>query len=124
MAINPDECRAYFRGEIVPIIFEVFTESGLPFKLADSPSTGDLSAYCEVRDSEHNLIKTLGVKMIDDAPARKKMLCSWDTSLLEVDYYLLQLWAQVNITGEVDNSGNLVVEALLASEELTRYVKQ
>lgn len=124
MAINPDECRAYTRGEIVPIIFEVYTESGLPFSLVDTlDEENDRSAYCEVRNAEHVLLKTLGVKMIDDQPARKKLLCSWDTSTYSTDYYLLQLWAQINITGDVDEQGMLVVEAKLASEELTRYIR-
>lgn len=126
MALDDRSCEAYFKGEVRPIIFEVYTESGMPFELIQDPSKEpDDFAYCEVTTAEGTLVSTLGVTMIEEEPARKKMLCSWDTGQFELGYYNLQVWVTINVSGSTDpSSGKKVVEAKLASELITRYIKE
>lgn len=124
MAIDYSACEAYFHGEIRPLIFEVYTESGIPFTLADDLNTvSDDRAYCEVKDEEGNVISRLGLTMIKDEPSKKTMLCSWNTGDFSLGYYRLQVWVMINVSGNVDRQGNLVIEAKLASEEIIRYIK-
>ena len=118
-------CEAYFKGEVRPIIFEVYTESGVPFELIDDSNTPQNEfAYCEVKTSEQQLLSHLPVTLISNEPAKKVMLCSWDTTLVDVGYYTLQVWVLLNLSGSVDDSGNPIVEGKLASEQIVRYIKE
>ena len=124
MAIDYENCEAYFHGEIRPLIFEVYTESGIPFSLVDDVSKpGDNRAYCEVKDEEGYVINTITATIIADEPAKKTFLCSWDTSHFALGYYRLQVWVSANVSGATDSTGNYVIEAKLASDEITRYLK-
>lgn len=125
MAIDYENCEAYFRGEIRPIIFEIYTESGIPFRLVDNVLTlGDDRVCCEVRDENNKLIETITGKVISDEAASKKFVVSWDTSKYEIGYYRLRVWALVNVSGAQDNSGNMVIEGKLCSDEIIRYIKE
>lgn len=126
MALNYEECEAYFRGEIRPLIFEVYTESGIPFTLTNDPKDKEgLRAFCEVKDEQGNLLSTLPATVILDEDCKKQFICSWNTdeNLYPVGYYRLQVWALVNVSGAVDQNGDLVIEGKLASDELIRYLK-
>ena len=122
MALQTD-CVPYQRGEIVPLIFRVYTESGIPFMLVSDPSRDGNIAYCDLMNEEGKHIKFLPATLIDDQPAEKKFICSWDTSNQAVAYYRLQVWATVNVSGKTDQYGDLIIEGRLASEELVRYVR-
>jgi hypothetical protein len=74
-------------------------------------------------DEEGNHKKFLPATLIEDLPAEKKFICSWDTSGCAIAYYKLQVWATVNVSGKTDQQGQLIVEGRLASEELVRYVR-
>lgn len=122
MALQTD-CVPYQRGEIVPLIFRVYTESGIPFSLVKDSSREDNIAYCDLMDEEGNHIRYLPATLIEDLPAEKKFICSWDTSNQAVSYYRLQVWATVNVSGKCDPYGDLIIEGRLASEVLIRYVR-
>jgi hypothetical protein len=132
MAFNDRECEAYFQGEIRPIIFEVYTESGIPFRLMSETAPGvadvpkflpDAEAWCVLMDEEGHELERLRVTLIEVQPARKVMVTSWNTGRHQVGYFRLQVWVLVNISGMVDEQGGLVVEGKLASEEILRYIK-
>lgn len=122
MALQTD-CIPYQRGEIVPLIFRVYTESGIPFNLVQDPSRDNKIAYCDLMDEEGKHIRYLDATLIDDQPAEKKFICSWNTSNEKVAYYRLQVWCTVNVSGKPDQVGNPIIEGRLASEELVRYVR-
>lgn len=125
MAIDFDNCEAYFKGEIRPILFEVYTESGIPFELIDNSREPDMSkAWCTLKDEQGVKIKNLPATLVSDEPSKKRLLCSWDTSECIIGYYRLQIWVLVNISGHTDENGNKITEGLMASEELLRYVKE
>lgn len=122
MALQTD-CVPYQQGEIVPLIFRVYTESGIPFTcVPDSSRSGNI-AYCDLMDEEGKHISYLPATMIEDLPSEKKFVCSWNTSNTAQGYYRLQVWATVNLSGLTDAVGDLVIEGRLASEELIRYVR-
>ena len=124
MAINIEDCEAYFHGEIRPIIFRVYTESGLPFDLIPDPKNEGRRAYCDIKNEEGKHLKFVEAEVISDEPAEKRFVCSWDTGdCAPSAYYRLQVWATCNISGKVNAEGDPIVEALLASEEITRYIK-
>jgi len=122
MALQSD-CVPYQRGEIVPLIFRVYTESGIPFTCVHDSSRDGNIAYCDLMDEEGDHLKFLPATLIEDLPAEKKFICSWDTSNQPIAYYRLQVWATVNVSGKTDPTGQLVIEGRLASEELVRYVR-
>ncbi len=122
MALQTD-CVPYQQGEIVPLIFRVYTESGIEFTIVNDPSREGNIAYCDLKDEEGSHIKFLPATLIDDQPAEKKFICSWDTSKHPVGYYRLQVWATVNVSGKTDAYGDLIIEGRLASEELIRYIR-
>ena len=117
MAVEEQECVAVNQGEIHPVIFEVYTESGIPFEVKENWS------HCSVKTTSGKEVEKIPAKLISDEPASKKYLVSWDTSKYVVGYYLLTVWCMLNITGDLDDKGQLVVEAKIASDELKRYVK-
>ena len=122
MALLTD-CVPYQRGEIVPLIFRVYTESGIPFSVVHDTSKDGNIAYCDLKDEEGTHLKYLPATLIEDLPAEKKFICSWDTSNQATAYYRLQVWATVNVSGKTDQFGTLIIEGRLASEELVRYVR-
>ena len=118
------ECVPYQRGEIVPLIFRVYTESEIPFTAVPDVSRDGLLAYCDVMNEEGKHIRYLPATLIEDLPAEKKFISSWDTTNMGVAYYRLQVWATVNVSGKTDAAGDLVIEGRLASEELIRYIRE
>ncbi len=118
------ECIPYQRGEIVPLIFRVYTESGIEFQVVPDDSRQSLVAYCDLMTEDGKHLKFLPATLISDAPAEKQFICSWDTTNQAVGYYRLQVWATVNVSGKCDSAGNLIIEGRLASEELVRYVRE
>ena len=123
MALEKD-CIAYQHGEIVPLIFRVYTESGIEFSVVPDPSRDGNIAYCDLMDEQGKHLKFLAATIISDEPAEKQFICSWDTKAVAADtYYRLQVWATVNVSGKCDQAGNMIIEGRLASEELLRYVR-
>ena len=122
MALITD-CVPYQKGEIVPLIFRVYTESGIEFQCVPDTSRDGNIAYCDLMTDEGKHIKFLPATLISDEPAEKKFISSWDTSNQSVAYYKLQVWATVNVSGKTDQMGQLIIEGRLASEVLTRYVR-
>ena len=118
-----ENCVPYQRGEIVPLIFRVYTESGIPFTAVPDPDHDGNIAYCDLMDEEGKHLQYLPASIIEDAPAEKKFIVSWNTGNHSVAYYRLQLWATVNVSGKTDNVGDLLIEGRLASEELLRYIR-
>ena len=123
MAGLKEGCIPYQQGEIVPLIFRVYTESGIPFMLVHDQSRDGNIAYCDLMDEEGKHKKFLPATLIEDLPAEKKFICSWDTSNQAVGYYNLQVWCTVNVSGKTDQYGDLIIEGRLASEVLLRYVR-
>ena len=116
-------CVPYQRGEIVPLIFRVYTESGIPFQLVHDDARDGNIAYCDLMQDDGSHIRYLPATLIEDLPAEKKFVCSWDTTNQAEAYYNLQVWATVNISGKTDAYGELIIEGRLASEVLLRYVR-
>lgn len=123
MALQTD-CVPYQQGEIVPLIFRVYTESGIPFTCVPDSSRDGNIAYCDVMDEEGEHLRYLPATLIEDLPAEKKFVCSWNTGTVAQGYFRLQVWATVNLSGLTDAVGELVIEGRLASEELVRYVRE
>lgn len=117
------ECVPYQHGEIVPLIFRVYTESGIPFQLVHDSSRDGNIAYCDLMDEEGNHLKFIPATLIEDLPAEKKFIASWNTTNNPVGYYNLQVWATVNVSGKTDQYGDLIIEGRLASEVLVRYIR-
>ena len=122
MAIRT-ECVPVQRGEIVPLIFRVYTESGIEFSVVEDPSRDGNIAYCDLMKEDGEHLKYLPATLIEDLPAEKKFICSWDTTNMATMNYQLQVWATVNVSGKTDTLGNMVIEGRLASEILIRYVR-
>ena len=118
-----ENCVAYQQGEIVPLIFRVYTESGIAFSCVHDSSKDGNIAYCDLMDDEGKHLRFLPATLIEDLPAEKKFICSWDTTNQQVAYYKLQVWATVNISGKTDQTGQLIIEGRLASDELIRYIR-
>ena len=123
MALQVD-CIPYQQGEIVPLIFRVYTESGIPFQCVPDDSRDNNIAYCDLMDEEGRHLRYLSATLIEDLPAEKKFICSWNTENTAQAYYRLQVWATVNVSGKTDSNGLLIIEGRLASEELVRYVRE
>lgn len=134
MAFDYINCQSVFYGQIVPVIFEVYSESGIPFILPEEYGLGDFvpvpmrlkesTAWCVVKDEEGLTLNTLPTKLIATESTKKTMMTSWDTRDYECGYYRLQVWCAVNISNEVDAAGNPVIEAKLASEDILRNIKE
>ena len=122
MALTAD-CVPYQKGEIVPLIFRVYTESGIAFSTVPDTSKDGNIVYCDLMNDEGKHLRYLPATLIEDNPAEKKFICSWDTTNLATAYYKLQVWATVNVSGKTDQTGELIIEGRLASEELVRYVR-
>lgn len=118
MADDIAECRSYTKGEIVPLMFEVYTESGVPFEIVTD------WAKCKVKKNSGELVRELPASLISDEPSKKKFIVSWNTVPEEIGYFLLQVWVDINVTGNKDEFGNYLVEARIASEDLQRYIKE
>ena len=118
-----ENCVPYQKGEIVPLIFRVYTESGIPFVVVPDGAHDYNIAYCDLMDEEGKHLTFIPATLIEDEPAEKKFICSWNTQGYSVAYYRLQLWATVNVSGKTDNLGDLLIEGRLASEELLRYIR-
>ena len=116
-------CVAYQQGEIVPLIFKVYTESGIEFQVVPDESRERNVAYCDLMDEEGKHISFIPATLISDLPAEKQFICSWNTTNNSIGYYNLQVWATVNVSGKCDQAGNLIIEGRLASEVLLRYVR-
>ena len=81
-------------------------------------------AYCDLKDEEGKHLTFIDATIISEEPAEKKFICSWDTGRFSAQaYYRLQVWVSCNISGKTDEDDMLIIEALLASEELIRYIK-
>ena len=118
-----ENCIPYQRGEIVPLIFRIYTESGIEFTCVPDPAKENNIAYCDLMDEEGVHIQFLPATLVEELPAEKKFIVSWNTTSASVAYYRLQLWATVNVSGKTDDVGNPIIEGRLASEELVRYVR-
>lgn len=103
------ECIPHVRGEIVPIMAEVYSESGIEFTV--------LRSECEVVSTSGNKAETLVVSVEDLEPGKKLLSCSWNTSLVSPGYYLLRFWTDINV------SGGDVLDYRIASPQMQRYVK-
>ena len=133
-ALDLYNCEAYFKGEVRPIVFEIYSESGIPFELPEEfmasghpklpKSLAASTAVCVVKDEEGIRLHDLPCILIGAEPAKKTMLTSWDTSSYELGFYRLQVWCAVNISGAYDTSGKPIIEAKLASEDLLRNIKE
>jgi len=90
-----ENCVPYQQGEIVPLIFRVYTESGIPFTAVPDPSRDGNIAYCDLMNEEGKHLQFLPATIIEDLTAEKKFIVSWNTTSASVAYYRLQLWATV-----------------------------
>jgi len=116
--IDPN-CTTHLRGEIVPVAVEIKCNEESTFTVVPEAK----KTYCEVRSSSGEVITRLipRVEIVSDTD--KKLYCSWDTSALEVGYYILRFWIGISLTGAVNESGEMFQDYRLSSDELKRYIK-
>lgn len=114
-----DTCKPIIKGEIVPLIVEITTETETRFEIIDDIT----KTYCEVRSSSGDIVSILPALIQVRSDTKKDLYSSWDTKSLEAGYYVIKFWVGINLFGVEDGLGNLVVDYRLASEEINRYVK-
>ena len=140
------DCRAHQQGEIIPIIFEVYSENGTIFNVrskknpnypsSDSVIDGvgdtiskedfiyDNWAYCVISDDLNQEKARIAAELLEDQPSVKKFLVSWDTKLYSEGYYLLKLWCKANFTGATDTlTGDLKPQMEICSDEIQRFIR-
>ncbi|WJZ23515.1 hypothetical protein LIS04_87 [Listeria phage LIS04] len=112
-------CTTHFIGEIVPVMIELTSESDTDFEVLPQGAT------CEVRTLEGELLATHQVRAESISGNTKKLFFSWDTTKLDVGYYMLRFWVSINLFGaKAEGSGELVEEARIVSSELKKYLKR
>lgn len=110
-------CKVHLKGEIVPIMIELTSESNSDFDILPEGAT------CEVRTMAGELLDTHPVRFKSISGEMKQLFFSWDTNVLDVGYYMLRFWVRVNLFGTQDTTGNLLEEARIVSSEMKRYIK-
>jgi hypothetical protein len=120
MACVDPNCKSYFRGEILPIFVEVTLASGSDFNVIVDENQ---RTFCEVRNSAGELLTTLYPSLVEISTSKKQLLCSWNTTGVEVGYYTLIFWISINISGDKDIDDNYIEEYKMTSETLNRYIK-
>ena len=117
VCIDPN-CKTHFRGEVVPVVVEVTSDTGSSFSVID-----DTRTYCEVKTTSGESIIKLPttVKVISDT--KKQLFCSWNTDGYELGYYILRFWISINISEARDTDNKLIEDYRLSSSELNRYIK-
>lgn len=112
-------CTVHYKGEIVPVMIELTSESETDFEVLPQGAT------CEVRTLHGELLDTHQVRSESISGNTKRLFFSWDTNTLDLGYYMLRFWVKINLFGTKDPvSQNLVEEARIVSSELKKYLKQ
>ncbi|AMM44864.1 hypothetical protein SP15_065 [Bacillus phage SP-15] len=110
-------CKVHLKGEIVPVMIELTSESNSDFEILPDGAT------CEVRTMAGELIKSHTVRFKSISGNQKQLFFSWDTNPLDIGYYMLRFWVRINLFGTEDTAGNLIEEARIVSSEMKRYIK-
>jgi len=118
VCVDPN-CKPHMKGEVVPIIVEVNSETEARFEVIDNIKR----TYCEVKTTSGEPVSIQPVKIQVLTDIKKQVYCSWDTSKLDVGYYILRFWIGVNLFGTEDGNGDLIEDFRLASPEIKRYIK-
>jgi hypothetical protein len=118
VCIDPN-CKPHMRGEVVPVVVEVTSETDTIFQIIDNP----LRTFCEIKTASGESVISLPVSIKVISNTKKQVFSSWDTSKLDVGYYILRFWISINIFGIVDDEDNLIEDYRLASPEIKRYIK-
>jgi hypothetical protein len=118
VCIDPN-CKPHMKGEVVPVVVEITSETDTIFQIVEN----EVRTYCEVKTASGENVISLPVNIKVISNIKKQVFSSWDTSKLDVGYYILRFWIGVNLFGIVDGEGNLIEDYRLASPEIKRYIK-
>lgn len=118
VCIDPN-CKPHMRGEVVPVIVEVNSETDTKFDILTNVNR----TYCELRTTGGDLVLTMPVIVQVLTDTKKQIYSSWDTSKLEIGYYLLRFWVGINLFGNTDLEGDLIEDFRIVSPEIKRYIK-
>lgn len=110
-------CKVHLKGEIVPVMIELTSESDTDFTILPDGAT------CEVRTMAGELLDTHSVSFKDISGDQKQLFFSWDTNPLDLGYYMLRFWVKISLLGSTNPDGSLIEEARIVSSEMKRYIK-